>query len=94
MKTADINMLIIIHMQSKRKSYIVQNCDFFIGNYGFMFSEKYHCFIYVSFGVYSMTRCDQSGDKAVYNYKNKDSVITRCGQNVTSTSTPSGSLTS
>ena len=59
-----------------------------------MFSEKYLYFIYVSSGMYSMTICDTSGIKAVYNYKNKDSVITRGQQNVTSTSTPSGPLTS
>ena len=59
-----------------------------------MFSEKYHHFIYVSFGMYSMTICDKSGIKAVYNYKNKESVITRGRQNVTSKSTPSGPLTS
>ena len=58
-----------------------------------MFSEKYHYFIYVSFKMYSMTICDKSGIKAVYNYKNKDSVITRGRQKVTSTSTPSGPLT-
>ena len=58
-----------------------------------MFSEKYYYFIYVSSGMYSMTICDKSGIKAVYNYRNKDSVITRGQQNVTSTSTPSGPLT-
>ena len=41
-----------------------------------------------------MTICDTSGTKAVPNYKNKDSVITRGRQNVTSTSIPSGPLTS
>ena len=76
-------------------------CDFFIGNYeflrsegGFMFSEKYHYFIYVLSEMYSMTICEKGGNKAVYNYKNKDYVITRGRQNVTSTSTPSGPLTS
>ena len=59
-----------------------------------MFSEKYYHFIYVSSGMYSITICDKSGNKAVYNYKNKDSVITRGRQNVTSTTTPSGPLTS
>ena len=34
-----------------------------------------------------MKICDESGIKAVYHYKNKDSVITRGRQNVTSTST-------
>ena len=57
-----------------------------------MFSEKYHYFIYVLSGMYSMTICDKSGIKTVYNYKNKDSVITRSRQNVTSTITPSGPL--
>ena len=101
MKTADISMLINIHMQSKRKSYIVRTLYFFIGNYdfqqskgGFMFSEKYNYFIYVSSGMYSMTICDKSGIKAVYNYKNKDSLITRGRQNVSSKSTPFGPLTS
>ena len=59
-----------------------------------MFSEKYHYFIYVSSGMYSMTICDNSGITAVYNYKNEDYVITRGRQNVTSTSTPSGPFTS
>ena len=59
-----------------------------------MFSEKYHYFIYVSSGMYSMTICDKSDIKVVYNYKNKDFVITRGRQNVTSKSTPSGPLTS
>ena len=31
-----------------------------------------------------MAKYDKSGIKAVYNYKNKDSVITRVRQNVTS----------
>ena len=34
-----------------------------------MFFEKYHYFIYVSSRMYSMTICDKSGIKAVYNYK-------------------------
>ena len=69
---------------------------FFIGNFfiGFIFSEKYHYFICVLSGMYSMTICDKSGIKAVYNYKNKDSVITRGQQNVTSSKTPSGPFTS
>ena len=50
--------------------------------------------MYVSSGMFSMTTSDKSGIKAVYNYKNKDSVITWGGQNVPSTSTPSGPLTS
>ena len=41
-----------------------------------------------------MTIFDKSGVKTVYNYKNKDSVITRGRQNVNSKSTPSGPLTS
>ena len=41
-----------------------------------------------------MTICDKSGIKAVYNYKNKDYVITRGRQNVTSKSTSSRPLTS
>ena len=41
-----------------------------------------------------MTICDKSGIKAVYNYKNEDYVITRGRKNATSTSTPSGPLTS
>ena len=44
--------------------------------------------------MYSMTICDKSGIKAVYNYNNKDPVIRRDRQNVTSESTPSGPLTS
>ena len=74
---------------------------FFIGNYdfqrskgGLVFYEKYHYLIYVPSEMYSMKICDKSGIKAVYNCKNRDSVITRGRQNVTSTSTPSGPLTS
>ena len=59
-----------------------------------MFSEKYPFFIYVSSGMNSMTICDKTGIKAFYSYKNKDYVIRRDRQNVTSTSTPSESLTS
>ena len=59
-----------------------------------MFSEKCHYFIYVSSVMYSMKICDKSDIKAVYNYKNKDYVITRGRQNVISKSTPSGPLTS
>ena len=59
-----------------------------------MFSEKYHYFISVSSGMYSMTICDKSGIKAVYSYKNEDYVITQGRKNVSSTSTPSGPLTS
>ena len=66
-------------MQSKRKSYILRNLwFFFIGNIdfqrskgGFMFSEKYHYFTYVSSGMFSMTICGKRGIKAVYNYKKK-----------------------
>ena len=54
-----------------------------------MFSEKYHYYIYVSSGMYSMTICDKSSIKADYNYKKKNSAITRGRQNVTSTSTSS-----
>ena len=41
-----------------------------------------------------MTKCGKSGNKAVYNYKNDNFVITRGRQNVTSESTPSGLLPS
>ena len=41
-----------------------------------------------------MTICDKSGIKAVYNFEHEEYVITRGQQNVTSTSTPSGPLTS
>ena len=44
--------------------------------------------------MYSMKLSDKSGIKADYNYKNKYYIITRGRQNVTSTSTPSGPLTS
>ena len=54
-----------------------------------MFCEKYHYFIFILYGMYSMTICDKNGIKAVYN-----TVITRGRQNVTSTSTPSGPLAS
>ena len=75
-------------------NFVIGNYDFQRSKGGFMFSEKCHYVIYVSSGMYSMTICDKSGIKAVYNYKNKDYVITRGRQNVTSKSTPSGPLTS
>ena len=61
---------------------------------GSTFSEKNLKLRYVSFGVYSMTKCGKSGNKSVNNYKNDNFVITRGRQNVTSESTPSGLLTS
>ena len=57
-------------------------------------SEKNLNFRYVSSGIYSMTICGKSGNKAVYNYKNDNFVITRGRQNVASESTPSDLLTS
>ena len=58
-----------------------------------MFSEKYLYFTYVSSGMYSMTKYDKCGIKRLY-YKNKDSVVRRGRQNVTSERTASGPLTS
>ena len=74
--------------------FFTVNYDFQRSKGALMFSEKYHYFIYVSSGMYAMTICDKSGIKAVYNYKNEDYVITRGRKNETSTSTPSGHLTS
>ena len=70
------------------------NIDFQRSKGGLTFSEKYHNFTYVSSEMYLMTKCGKSGIKVVYNYKNKKSIITMGRQNVTSESTPSGSLTS
>ena len=61
---------------------------------GLTFSEKYHNFTYVSSEMYLMTKCDKSGIKVVYNYKNKKSIITMGRQNVASENTSSGPLTS
>ena len=75
MKTEDISMLKIKHMQSKRKSYILRTLQFFFNidfqrpKGGLTFSEKYHNFTYVSSEMYLMTKCDKSGNKNVYNYK-------------------------
>ena len=44
--------------------------------------------------MYLMTKYGKSGIQVVYNYKNEESVITLCRQNVTSESTPSRPLTS
>ena len=85
-------------MYSKLKRVHTTNCVYLFFKLilsavrvGVRFSEKTLSFRYVSSGVYSMTKCGKSGNKAVYNYKN---VITRGRQNVTSESTPSGLLTS
>ena len=57
-----------------------------------MFFFKYHNFTYVLSGMYLMTICGKNCNEAVYSYKNKDYVIRRDRQNVTSESTPSGPL--
>ena len=49
-----------------------------------MFFEKYQNFTYVSSGMYLMTICCNNCNKTVYSYKNKDYVIRRERQNVTS----------
>ena len=95
-------MLIIIQMYSKWKRVQTTNCAYFVFlilsfsavRVGLRFPKKNLNFRYVSSGAYSMTQCDKSGIKAVYNYKNDNFVITRGRQNVTSESTPSGLLTS
>ena len=94
-------MLIIIHMQSKQKSYILRTLWFFFSNIdfqrakgGLMFSENDHNFTYAPSEMYLMTKCGKSGIKIVYNYRKKKSIITMSRQNVASESTPSGPLTS
>ena len=63
----DISMLLIIHMQSKLKYYILRilwfflNIDFQPSKGGLTFSEKYHNFSYVSSERYLMTKCGKSG---------------------------------
>ena len=71
MKTTYISMIIIIHMQSRRKSYIflLEIMTFSDIRVVSCFFENYYYFIYVLSGMYSMTICDKSGIKAVYNYK-------------------------
>ena len=54
---------------------------------GLRFLKKNLNLRYVLSGAYSMTKCDKSGIKAGYNYKNNNFVITRGRQNVTSEST-------
>ena len=92
-------MLIILQMYSKWKRVYTTSCAIYFFNIDFqrskggsMFSEKNLNFRYVSSAVYLMTKCGNSGIKAVY--KNDKFVITRGRQNVTSESTPSGLLTS
>ena len=46
--------------------------------------KRVHTTVYVSSGVYSMTKCGKSGNKAVYYYKNDHFSITRGRQNVPS----------
>ena len=47
------------------------NIDFQRSKGGLTFSENYHILTYVSSEMYSMTKRDNSGIKAAYNYKNK-----------------------
>ena len=75
-KTTAISMFITIHMQSKRKSYILQTlCFFYLKHW--LSAEKYYNFTYNSFLMYLMTKCCKSGNTTCNNYKIKDSVITR-----------------
>ena len=62
-----------------------------VGSY---FLKKYHNFTYVSSGMLLMTIYGKNCNKTVNSYKNKDFVIRRDRQNVTSESTPSAPLTS
>ena len=71
-----------------------RNIDFQRSEGGLTFSEKYHNFTFVLSGMYLMTKCGKSGIKAVYNYKKKDSAITRGRQNTIRNTTPFESLTS
>ena len=60
-----------MHIQNKRKSYILRalwfflNIDFQRSKGGLTFSEKYHTFTYVSSEMYLMTKCGKSGIKTV-----------------------------
>ena len=49
--------------------FFIANIDFQRFKGGFTFSDNYHKFTYVSSGMYLMTKCGESGIKAVYNYK-------------------------
>ena len=75
-------MFINIHIQGKRKSYILRTLWFFLdidfqrSKGGLTFSEKNHNFTYVSSEKYLLTKCGKSGIKVVYNYKNNKSSIT------------------
>ena len=87
MRPADINMLIIIHIYSKRKRYIPRTVLFLIWTFsalkvGLRFFEKNQNFRYVSSWVYSVTKGGKSGINAGYKYKNDNFVITRVRQNV------------
>ena len=84
-KRTDISMFINIHIQSKRKSYILRNLWYFLLEIltfsalgvGSCFFLKYHNFPYVSSGMYLMTICGKNCNKTVYSYKNKDYVTRR-----------------
>ena len=82
-------MLIIIHRANKIVILYEQRSKGVL-----MFSENDHNFTYVPSEMYLLTKCGKSGNKIVYNYKNKKSIITMGRQNVASESTPSGPLTS
>ena len=93
MRSVDISMLIIIQLYSKWECVHTTNYVFLI----LTFSALRVCLRFLKkklFGVYSMTKCGKSRNKAVYNYENDNFVIKRGRQNVTSESTPSGLLTS
>ena len=73
MKTADISMLINIHIQNKQKSYILRNLCFLlfeILTFSALWVGSYHNFTYVSSGMYVMIICGKNCNKTVYSYKN------------------------
>ena len=80
MSPADISMVIIIHIYSKRKRYILRTVFFLILTFsalrvGLRFFEKNQNFRYVSSWVDSVTKGGKSGINAGFKYKNDNFVI-------------------
>ena len=75
-------MRIFVQLHMERECCVLVNSEnikkssFFLLRIG-LFRQKYQNFAYVSSGMYSITKCDNSGIKAVDKHANDDYGITR-----------------
>ena len=103
MKTTDISVLIKhTHTEQTKKLHSTKFMIFLLEILTFSSLGVGSCFLknittshnYVSSRKYLLTICGKNCNQTVYSHKNKDYVIRRDRQNLTSESTPSGPLTS